>query len=193
MGEGDLFVPPEFMAVCTDELKRALLGAYRLHGLLSTRKAVAALRFNPRIAQALDSMNDTERIPMNQNSVPIATSETELLSTLQRRILMREVKLLCSPCVYTACHTCLERFGSRDGALVDEETFLLVLIEQSKGPTAQRWKSDGYNPERFETMIRTEGCEGSRARGWWRGNEDGRSEYGSEYGRRGGGEGGFRE
>ena len=127
------------------KLQDALYGTFVTHKIISTRKAFAALEgINSDITNTFAKMKGNTVIPFEgQGSSPNNRWN-------ESKTFFEEVQ--CSPCVNNTC----TRLAIETEGTITSNLFFTYLVSTSCGPTVQRWRQDGYNPERIESIFRGE-------------------------------------
>ena len=123
------------------QLQDALYGAYSKHGVISTRKAFAALQgIDDRVASTFGKMTRT--------TIPLEGQSSEPNNNWREGILFENIS--CSPCVDNACR----RLAHETESTITADLFFEFLVTTSCGPTIQQWRADGYSPESIVGIYR---------------------------------------
>mmetsp|Transcript_6046 Transcript_6046/g.13208 ORF Transcript_6046/g.13208 Transcript_6046/m.13208 type:complete len:226 (-) Transcript_6046:310-987(-) len=141
------------------QLRNALYGALCQHGIVSTRKAIAAIRgVETEVRTFLSRLDDiapgAETVPATQDSTPKSAPNSleELMASSSS-----ETSFLCSSCVEAAAQSFLddssvevEGSGNNDPSnikIVDAKAFFVRLVRVSTGEFMYWWRKAGLTDD----------------------------------------------
>eukprot|EP00566_Odontella_aurita_P023428 CAMPEP_0113559778 /NCGR_PEP_ID=MMETSP0015_2-20120614/19078_1 /TAXON_ID=2838 /ORGANISM="Odontella" /LENGTH=207 /DNA_ID=CAMNT_0000461437 /DNA_START=34 /DNA_END=657 /DNA_ORIENTATION=- /assembly_acc=CAM_ASM_000160 len=124
------------------QLREALYGALCQHGIVSTRKAIAAIRgVDDDVRTFLSRLDEiapgAEAVPPSQNSSPRIVPSLESMPSFR-----------CSSCVDAAAKSFLSDNAEISGScVVDSKSFFVRLVRESTGEFMRWWREAGLTDD----------------------------------------------
>ena len=137
----ELTIPGTFWEIADPVLSGALFGAFETHGIVSTRKAIAALT---------NVSNDVKymvgQVEQSGVEVPDQRGQGSSSSSSEKWLSLHETGVKCSPCVFNTATVLVKK-----GIPVTPTDFFLQLCKTSCGPTISTWQRAGWTSERLRS------------------------------------------